>query len=318
MTREAFLTASIGREEYAMPLARVHEIVPCAGLTRVPTAPDFVLGLARLHGVAVPVVDLVRRFGGSGAPAAGRSVVVVRMRLRLRSTLVGIAIDRLGRVLRLAPEDVYPPPALDAVVAVEFLTGVFAGEDRFVLCLDVDRVLGADQQDVLASLADEAQAPPTPAVPAVRSAYLCVEVAGLHCALSLGRLREIAPCGGITAVPGAPAFVLGATNVRGTVIPVVDVASRYALTPARLRPDSCLLLVEVGSDPVPVGMVVDAVEGLVQVSATEVDRTPPFGSPFPTDAVVGMAPVGERFVPILDTELVLAAPAEASAAGVTA
>ena len=313
MTREAFLTVALGREEYAIPLARVHEIVPCTGITRVPTAPEFVLGLASLHGGAVPVVDLARRFAAASEPGMNRSVVVVQMRLQQRPTLVGIAIDRLGRVLKVEAKDVYPPPALDAVIAVEFLTGVFAVEDRFVLCLDVDRVLGADERDALFALADEALARPAAPPPVARTPYLCVRVAGHRCALALGRLHEIAPCGPITLVPGAPAFVLGATNVRGAVVPVVDVAGRYGLAVAPSDAGRSLLLVEVGDDPAPIGMIVDAVDGLFQVPAAAVDRTPPFGAPFPAEVVAGMAPIGGGFVPILDTERALA-PADAEAA----
>jgi len=310
VTRQAFLTAAIGCDEYAIPLPRVHEIVPCADLTRVPTAPAFVPGLADLHGQAVPVVDLALKFGAGGAPSAGRSVVVVQMSLQQRPSLVGIAIDRLGRVVRVAAQDVYPPPALDALVAVEFLTGVFAGEDRFVLCLDVDRVLGADEQGALAALAEARVRKPTP--PAVRTAYLCVRVAGQRCALALERLHEIVPCGPITPVPGTLPFVLGATNVRGAVVPVVDVGSRYALGAAGARVDRSLLLVEVGSDPLPVGMIVDAVDGLFRVPAGDVARTPPFGAPFPAEVVVGMAPIGDTFVPVLDTERALSAAVSAT------
>jgi chemotaxis signal transduction protein len=307
MTQETFLTASIGREEYAFPLACVHEIVPCTGLTRLPTAAEFVLGLTTLHGVAVPVVDLARRFAAVREQQTARSVVVVQMRLRQRPSLVGIVIDRLGRVTKVAREDVLPPPALDAVVAVEFLTGVFAGKEGLVLCLDVDRVLGADEKDALASLSDEAQAHRTAQPPVARVPYLCVRVAGQRCLLALGRLREIAPCGPITVVPGAPAFVLGATNVRGTVVPVADVATRYGLGGAAPTRGGQLLLVDVGDDPAPVGMVVDAVDGLFQVPVGAVDRTPPFGAPFPAEVIVGMAPIGDDFVPILDTERALAA-----------
>ncbi len=311
MTRQAFLTAAIGTDEYAIPLQRVHEIVPCADLTRVPTAPAFVTGLAELHGLAVPVVDLALKFGAASAPAPGRSVVVVQMSLQQRPSLVGIAIDRLGRVLKVAPQDVYPPPALDALVAVEFLTGVFAGEERFVLCLDVDRVLGADEQDAVAALAEARVRRPAPPRAAL-TAYLCVRVAGQRCALVLGRLHEIVPCGPITSVPGAPPFVLGATNVRGAVVPVVDVGWRYALGEAGVAAGRSLLLVEVGNDPLPVGMIVDAVEGLFQVPDAEVARTPPFGAPFPAEVVVGMAPIGDAFVPVLDTERALAAVASAT------
>ncbi len=307
-TRRSFMSAFIGMEEYALPLARVYEVIPHAGLTRVPTAPAFIPGLVNLHGAAVPVVDLSCRFGAAATDAANhRSVAVVQVRIHDTPTLVGFAIDRLGRVLHVPADQILPPPPLDSLIAVEFLTGVFpGGEGRFVLCVDVDRLLGADEAAAVAELAQQTVGQPAAEGRLVRVPYLCFRVAGEHCAVGLARLREITPCGAIAQIPGAPPYVLGATNVRGAIVPVIDVGRRYGLAETRPEAGRSLLIVELAQDESEiVGLLVESIERLEQVPEEEVNTTPPFGARFPPEVVLGMAPIAGEFVPILDTDLVL-------------
>jgi purine-binding chemotaxis protein CheW len=305
--RSTYLTFFIGREEYAIPLARIYEIVPFEGVTRVPTTPTFVKGLVSLQGEAVPVLDLAEKFGA--APEVSderRSIVVVYARIKGESTPLGLVVARLGRVLNVAAEQIRPAPTVESLISVEFLTGVIEGDGRLVLCLDIDRILGADESAAVAEL-PRASAAAAVSTHVTRSAYLCVRVSGERLALSLERLIEILPCGRIAHIPGAAPFVLGATNVRGAIVPVVDVALRYGLSATSRGSGSCLVLIDVDGDEyeAPVGLLVESVEGLVKLSAEEIDRTPPFGTRFPGDLVKGMAPVGGEFTPILDTDRAL-------------
>ena len=307
MSRSSFLTALIGDEEYAVPLGRVHEVVSLAGLTRVPTAPPFIRGLVDVHGAAVPVVDLSQRFGAARRESNGQeSIVVVETWIRGAPTLAGILIDRLGRVRHVSDEDIQPPPPLESLVSVEFLIGVFPREGGYVLCVNVDRILGADEATQVAELSRHLARGVTATPKAARRAYLCVRLDGERCALPLTPLREINPCGPIARIPGAAGFVLGATNVRGSIVPVVDVARRYGL--GRMAPDAgtALLLVDVGLERTTVGMLVDSIEGLAQVPEGDLNTTPPFGVRFPAEVVLAMAPVAGGFVPVLDTDQILA------------
>jgi purine-binding chemotaxis protein CheW len=212
-------------------------------------------------------------------------------------------------VLNIDEALIQPPPALDCVIGVEFLTGVFEREGRFVLCMDVDRLLGADEADRLAALADQARARPRAEPPPLRLSYLCVRIGSERCAVPLSALDEITPCGAIARIPGAAPFVLGATNVRGTIVPVVDAALRYGLAagPAGGQGGSLLLATTGGTAAGgQVALRVDEVEGLFHVPAGDVQTTPPFGARFPGEVVQAMAPIGAEFVAVLDLGRALA------------
>jgi purine-binding chemotaxis protein CheW len=193
-----------------------------------------------------------------------------------------------------------PPPPLESLVSVEFLIGFFPRGGGYVLCVDVDRILGADESTQVAELSRHLARGVTATPKAARRAYLCVRLDGERCALPLTPLREINPCGPIAWIPGAAGFVLGATNVRGAIVPVVDVARRYGL--GRMAPDAG------GAAPRRRGPGTDdggnarrLHRGLAQVPEGDLNTTPPFGVRFPAEVVLAMAPVAGGFVPSLDT-----------------
>jgi purine-binding chemotaxis protein CheW len=312
-----YLTFFLGAEEYALPLSRVCEVLPLGELTRVPAAPPFISGLASLHGAAVPVIDIAAKFGAGTASTEGtRSIVAVRIAIAGSWYVVGMVIDHLGRVRRLSPGAIQPPPPLDGLISVEFLVGVFEGGGRFVMCVDVDRVLGADEASQVAEMAGDSPRAEDES-PATRLSFLAVRMAGEPCVLGLGQLREVQVCDRVSPIPGTPSFVLGATNVRGAIVPVVDIARRVGLQARDRRPDDCLVLVGLDSDgrEGTVGLVVDSIDGLVHATADEINRTPPFGTRFPFAMVQGMAPSGGTFVPILDVLRALSPEAEKATSG---
>ena len=297
----------IAEEEYAIPLTRVHELAPEAGITPLPSTPPFVLGLLSLHGIAVPVLDLQLRFRGTAARSdSRRSVLVLQLPIRGVRRLVGIAIDALGRVLQIDEGRLQPPPDLDTVISLEFLAGVVEREGRFVFCLDVDRLLRADEADAVAQLAEEAAVRPAAPAPQARHAYLCARVAGERCAVPLASLDEIASCGTIARIPGAASYVLGAANVRGTIVPVVDVGQRFGLRGTTPAGGDASLLLATPDGRQQIAARVEAVEGLFHVLASEVNATPPFGARFPGEVVEAMVPLDGAFVPVLDVARVLA------------
>ena len=136
--------------------------------------------------------------------------------------------------------------------------------------------------------------------------YLCVRLAGERCALALTPLREINPCGPIASIPGAAGFVLGATNVRGAIVPVVDVARRYGLGRMSTRRARRCSSSRWGWSGRRWECSSTRIEGLAQVAEGDLNTTPPFGVRFPPEVVLAMAPVAGGFVPVLDTDRILA------------
>src|SRR5262245_2044488 len=239
----AQLAFFVGDEEYGVPLARVTEIAPDEGLTRVPGAPELLLGILDVRGVPVAVVDLGRKFGVPAPKRATRkSLVVVEAVMGGREALVAIAADRISRVIEPSPEDVLPLPPLSSAIRAPFVRGIVRSERGFVLLLDLELALSATEQEALSGwLAPHEAAPEQPAGASARRVsangaaaaaatqaarrFVIVRSGGLRCGVDASWVQDVTPAGSVTTVPGAPPSFHGLYNLRGAVVPVLDLAA---------------------------------------------------------------------------------------------
>jgi purine-binding chemotaxis protein CheW len=162
--RMQYLSFSLRGTEYAVGILKVKEILQFEQITRVPSTPRSVRGVINLRGQVVPVVDLASKFGlGETAPTRLTCILIVEALLEGSPTVVGVLSDSVQEVIELGAEDVEPTPAFGTQVKVEFLLGVGKIGKRFVLLLDLDRVISADEREFARELArDPAAAVPTP------------------------------------------------------------------------------------------------------------------------------------------------------------
>ena len=120
-------------------------------------------------------------------------------------------------------------------------------------------------------------------------------------ATDIRSVREIIQHGPMTAMPLMPHFVRGVINLRGAVVPVIDLHARFGHAPARLGRKSCIVLVEVvrAGERQALGLLVDAVSAVVQIAAAAIEPAPSFGTAVRRDFIQAMGRVGQRFVVIL-------------------
>jgi len=142
MSNDQYLTFFIRREEYAVSILRVKEIIEYETVTRVPTTPNHVRGVINLRGAVLPVVDLAAKFGHpESEPSRTTCIVVVETLLRGQTIVVGIVTDAVSEVVDLAPAQIEPPPPFGTNVHVDFLVGMGKLEGRLVLVLEIDKIL---------------------------------------------------------------------------------------------------------------------------------------------------------------------------------
>jgi purine-binding chemotaxis protein CheW len=146
VTRPAqYLGFSLAGETYAIELLRIREIIEHVPITRVPGMPSSVLGVINLRGRVVPVVDLAVRMGLGPRPITRWTCfVIVEAVMDGERTSLGLLADSVSEVLDLAPDDVEPPPAFGTRTPVDYLRGMGWREQRFILLLDLDRMLSAE------------------------------------------------------------------------------------------------------------------------------------------------------------------------------
>jgi purine-binding chemotaxis protein CheW len=133
---------TLGNEEFAVDILRVQEINRMIDVTRVPNAPSHVDGVINLRGKVIPVVDLRSRLGMERKERDKNSRIVV---VELHGVVVGFVVDSVQEVLRIPKSVTEPPPAMAAGIESEYITAVGKLEDRLLILLDLERVLGVSE-----------------------------------------------------------------------------------------------------------------------------------------------------------------------------
>jgi len=153
----------------------------------------------------------------------------------------------------------------------------------------------------------------TPAVPPVgltslAGKYLTVVLENEAYGLNVLKIREIIRLQKITPVPQMPPFVKGVINLRGRVIPIVDLRVKFGLK-AEITERTCIIVVQVklpSEQLVQMGLIVDSVEEVVNLAVSEIEPTPDFGAKIDTTYLLGMAKIKGQVKTLLDIDRVVA------------
>ena len=137
--------------------------------------------------------------------------------------------------------------------------------------------------------------------------YLTFFVQGEEYALGLTRVREVIPFDTITRVPQLPPAIVGVTNLRGAVVPVLDLSMKLfgSFTPVDQR--TCIVLVEMGetSGAGAIGIMTEAVGQVLSLATGDISPPPSFGAPIRIEFLRGMGKVGKKFALLLDVDRLL-------------
>ena len=139
--------------------------------------------------------------------------------------------------------------------------------------------------------------------------YLTFTLAEEQYGIGILKVKEIIGMQPITPVPQTPEHVKGVINLRGKVIPVVDLRLRFAMEAMAYNERTCIIVVEIDgvSGTVQIGIVVDAVSEVVNIKGEEIEDTPTFGTKLNTDYILGMAKMEGGVKILLDINRVLSA-----------
>ena len=138
--------------------------------------------------------------------------------------------------------------------------------------------------------------------------YLTFKLGREEYGLSLIRVREIIALMDITAVPLAPAYVRGVMNLRGRVIPVVDLRSKFGMDPTPDHDRKCIIVVDVerGGSSIQMSILVDAVSEVLHIASEEIEDAPPFNSGVDAGFIHGIAKAKTGVKILLDVDIILA------------
>ncbi len=137
--------------------------------------------------------------------------------------------------------------------------------------------------------------------------HLVFQLAGEEYGFSVLKIQEIVQWVELTRVPRVPGFISGVMNLRGKVVPVIDLHLRFGLPPSPVTPRTCVIVLQVQREtgPLVVGVVADEVMDVADVPAEQIKPAPELGARINTEFIAGIVHIEERAILLLDAEKVL-------------
>ena len=137
--------------------------------------------------------------------------------------------------------------------------------------------------------------------------YLTFALADEEYGIGILKIREIIGIMPITSVPRTPEFVKGVINLRGKVIPIIDLRLRFGMEPMEYTDRTCIIVVEINAQDITIqiGAIVDTVSEVLNIKAEDIEDTPAFGTSLDIEYILGMAKVSGGVKILLDIDMVL-------------
>jgi len=137
--------------------------------------------------------------------------------------------------------------------------------------------------------------------------YLTFCLAGEEYGISILKVKEIIGMMPFTVVPQTPKYIKGVINLRGKVIPVVDLRLKFSIEAAEYTERTCIIVVEITATgrTILMGIVVDSVSEVLNIKAADIEATPSFGTKLNTEYILGMAKAGGSIKILLDIDKIL-------------
>ncbi|AXS79357.1 chemotaxis protein CheW [Dechloromonas sp. HYN0024] len=141
-----YLTFSLSGEMFGLGILNVKEIIEYGNLTEIPMMPNFIRGVINLRGSVVPVIDLAARFGGQPTAVGRRTcIVIVEVPDEDNRHDIGIIVDAVSEVLEIPGSEIEPPPSFGARIRADFIFGMGKVAGKFVILLNIDKVLSVEE-----------------------------------------------------------------------------------------------------------------------------------------------------------------------------
>lgn len=151
-----YFTFMLGEEDFALEIGRVREVVDYTTITKVPRMPKFLRGVINLRGNVVPVIDLRLKLDMSETvKTVDTCIVIVEIEIDGELMQMGALADSVKAVIDLDPSQIDPPPKLGTQLKSDFIRGMGKQDDKFIIILEIDRVLTDEDFDVVKDTRDD-------------------------------------------------------------------------------------------------------------------------------------------------------------------
>jgi len=298
----------LGQEEYAIGIGRVKEIIRVPEIMKVPNCEAYVEGVVSIRNYLLPIINLRTYFGMAYQEITDQTRIVV---VDMGGFPAGIMVDKVLEVLRIRADVIQPLPKF-SMQAGEQLTGVarLNGGKRLIILFEPKSMLSAEQYEAISSSRDDGprfEEERSDGKQALDEEHLVTfRIDAEEFGIKIRDVQEINRLTEVTKIPRAPHYINGIVNLRGNVIPVLDLRKRFNLAEAEATDATRIIIVDHGG--MKTGVVVDSVSEVLRFERSLIEPPPDLlSSGVDSDYVEGVGKLndGRRMILILNLEKVI-------------
>jgi len=270
-----FISFNINSQEYAIEIHKINEIIWMPEVTSVPGLSEYVLGIFSLRGKVIPLLSLHSKFGKESETEKESTRIVI---VDINDVLIAFVADKVNAVLSVDKGLIEPPPKVFGDEDSEIASVLKLDEGaRLVMVLEPENLIEEAELESLKVVAS--QSPESVDMENIEDSsaeekqIVTFQIESEDYGIYIDKVQEINRYTNVTKVPKTPKFVEGIINLRGEVIPLIDLRSRFELEPKER--DEFTRVIIVNLMKMKVGFVVDWVDEVLRIGESNIDEVPP-------------------------------------------
>jgi Chemotaxis signal transduction protein len=305
---EQLVSFLLGKEEYAIGIMQVKEIIRVPDIMKVPNCEAYVDGVVSIRNRLLPLINLRTYFGMEPKAITDQTRVLV---VDMGGFTAGMIVDKVSEVIRVPADMILPPPRFSAQSG-EQLKGVakLNGGKRLIMLLDSSKIMSADAYRMISGLNDAPQesegGKSTEKQITDEEQLVAFKIDNEEYGIKIKDVQEINRMTEITKVPRAPYHIDGIVNLRGNIIPVLDLRKLFGLSAKAMTDATRIIIVDSAGEKT--GMIVDSVSEVLRFEKALIEPPPELlKSGIDSSYVEGVGKLddGKRIVLILRLDKVL-------------
>lgn len=300
---EQLVTFLLENEEYAVGIMQVKEIIRVPQIVKVPNCQSYLDGVVSIRNNLLPMINLRAYFGMERLDINDQMRILV---VDMGTFTAGIIVDRISEVVRV-PSNVIQPPPKFSEDGGEQLKGVakLNNGNRMILILEPSKLVSAEEMnsfnDICETTDTVTSSDETVSQILDEERLVIFKLAMEEYGIKIFHVQEINRMTGITKIPRAPHYIEGIVNLRGNVIPALDLRKLFQLEEKQITDATRIIIVDV--DGKRTGIIVDSVSEVLKIENRLIEATPDIlSSGVDSDYVEGVGKLdnGKRMIMILD------------------
>mgnify|MGYP001179136879 CR=1 FL=1 len=303
---EQLVTFLLDKEEYAIDIMLVKEIIRVPQIVKVPNCPEYIDGVVSIRNNLLPIINLRTYFGMERLEYNDQMRILV---VDMGTFSAGIIVDKVSEVLRIPVDIIQPPPQFSEDKGE--LKGVARvnGGNRMILLLDPTKLISAEELSSLKGIQeanDFSDGNDDNSSQALDEEKLVIFKLGREdYGIKIANVQEINRMTSITKIPRAPYHIEGIVNLRGNVIPALDLRKLFNLEEKQITDSTRIIIVDVNNKRT--GIIVDSVTEVINLDKKVIEPTPDILSGgIDSDYIEGVAKLNNtRMIMILDLSKIL-------------